>query len=98
MLLKNNENTAWKRLENKIHKEKDARDPRVRQALRESEAKYLQLFNTVPASIILYDSETKYFIDGNDAAFDMYGYSREEFLNLTYGDITAEPEKTKEKT
>ncbi|MEE8415476.1 MAG: PAS domain S-box protein, partial [Desulfobacterales bacterium] len=65
------------------------------EALRESEAKYLQLFNTVPAAIILYDAETKELIDGNDAAFDLYGYSREEFLNLTYWDITAEPEKTK---
>ena len=37
----------------------------------------------------------KELIDGNDAAFDLYGYSREEFLNLTYWDITAEPEKTK---
>jgi len=66
------------------------------EALRESEAKYLQLFNTVPAAIILYDAETKKMIDGNDAAFDLYGYSREEFLNLTYWDITAEPEKSKE--
>jgi len=87
--------TARKRLANKIKKEKDEREQRVRQALRESEAKYLKLFNTVPASIVLYDAETKKFIDGNDAAFDLYGYSREEFLNLTYWDITAEPEKTK---
>ena len=65
-------------------------------ALRESEAKYMQLFNTVPAGIMLYDAKTKKMIDGNDATFDLYGYSREEFLNLTYWDITAEPEKSKE--
>ncbi|KKK93429.1 hypothetical protein LCGC14_2692970, partial [marine sediment metagenome] len=72
--------TARKRLENKIKKEKDEREQRVRQALKESEAKYLQLFNTVPAAIMLYDAETKELIDGNDAAFDLYGYSRKEFL------------------
>ena len=88
--------TARKRLENTIHKEKDDREQRVRQALRESEEKYLQLFNTVPAAIMLYDAETKELLDGNDAAFNLYGYNREEFLNLTYWDITAEPEKTKE--
>jgi len=87
--------TTRKRLENKIHKEKDEREQRVRQALRESEEKYMQLFNTVPAAIMLYDAETKELLDGNDAAFNLYGYSREEFLNLTYWDITAEPEKTK---
>ena len=69
---------------------------KTEEALRKSEVKYLQLFNTVPAGIILYDAETKKMIAGNDAAFDLYGYSREEFLNLTYWDITAEPEKTKE--
>ncbi|HEA68646.1 MAG TPA: PAS domain S-box protein, partial [Desulfobacterales bacterium] len=88
--------TARKRLENKIKKEKDERDQGVKQALKESEAKYLQLFNTVPAAIMLYDAKTKELIDGNDAAFDLYGYSRKEFLNLTYWDITAEPEKSKE--
>ncbi len=88
--------TARKKLEDKINKEQDEREQRVRQALKESEAKYLQLFNTVPTAIMLYDAETKELIDGNDAAFDLYGYSREEFLKLTYWDITAEPEKTKE--
>ena len=88
--------TDRKRLENKIKKEKDEREQRVRQALRESEEKYMQLFNTVPAGIMLYDAETKKLLDGNKAALNLYGYSKEEFLNLTYWDITAEPEKSKE--
>ncbi|MDP7077364.1 MAG: PAS domain S-box protein [Desulfobacterales bacterium] len=88
--------TDRKRLENKIKKEKDEREQRVRQALRESEEKYMQLFNTVPAEIMLYDAETKKLLDGNKAALNLYGYSKEEFLNLTYWDITAEPEKSKE--
>jgi|TARA_B100000315_G_scaffold146711_1_gene135635 PAS domain S-box-containing protein len=88
--------TDRKRLENKIKKEKDEREQRVRQALRESEEKYMQMFNTVPAGIMLYDAETKKLLDGNKAALNLYGYSKEEFLDLTYWDITAEPEKSKE--
>ena len=87
--------TDKKELEEKIGKEKDETEKRIRRALNESEEKYQQLFNTVSAGIIIYDAETKEILDGNDAAFDLYGYSREEFLNLTYWDITAEPEKSK---
>ena len=85
-----------KKPERKIKNEKAQNEQWVLNALMESEEKYQQLFNTVPAGIIIYDVETKEILDGNDAAFDLYGYSREEFLNLTYWDITAEPEKSKE--
>lgn len=65
--------------------------------LRENEEKYRQLFHTVPDAILLFEAETRKFIDVNDAALHMYGYSREEFLNLTNSDITAELEES-EKT
>lgn len=61
-------------------------------ALRESEAKYRQLFATVSDAIVVFDGETRRFVDVNDAALRLYGYSREEFLTLTQADITAEPE------
>jgi len=62
--------------------------------LRESEEKYRQLFSTVPDSIILFDAETKGFIDVNDACVDLYGHSKEEFMKIRLTDITAEPEET----
>jgi PAS domain S-box-containing protein len=66
------------------------------EALRESEEKYRQLFATVSDAIIVFDAETREFITANDAASGFYGYSKEEFLELKYTDITAEPEKSDE--
>ena len=63
-------------------------------ALSESEAKYQQLFATVSDAIMLFDAETKQFVDVNDAALDLYGYSKEEFLELRHPDITSEPEES----
>lgn len=85
-----------KKPERKIKNERAESAQADRKALRESEEKYQRLFNTVPAGIIIYDAETMELLDGNDAALNLYGYSREEFLKLTYLDITAEPEKSKE--
>lgn len=65
-------------------------------ALVESEEKYRRLFSTVSDSIMIFDAETLQFIDINDAALQLYGYTREEFLNLKYENITAEPEKSLE--
>ena len=65
-------------------------------ALRESEKKYRQLFNTVSNAIMLFDAETKEFVDVNDASQNLYGYSKEEFLKLRHFDITAEPEESED--
>jgi len=65
---------------------------KAEQALHESEEKYRQLFETETDAIVILDAETKKFIDVNDAAVHLYGYSREEFLCLTLVDISAEPE------
>ncbi len=62
---------------------------------RESEERYRRLFNTVTDAILVFDAETKRFIDVNEAALDLYGYTKEEFLGLTLLDITAEPEESR---
>ena len=64
------------------------------EALRESEEKYRQLFTAETDAIMVFDAETRRFVDVNHAAVQLYGYSREEFLQLTQEDITAEPEKS----
>jgi PAS domain S-box-containing protein len=51
-------------------------------ALRESEASYRGLFNTVRQAIYILDHEGK-FIDVNDGAEAMYGYARNEFIDRT---------------
>ena len=69
---------------------------RVEEALRESEEKYRQLFNTVSDTVLVFDAETREFIDANNAATTLYGYSKEEFLKLKHSDITCEPKKSDE--
>jgi two-component system, cell cycle sensor histidine kinase and response regulator CckA len=66
----------------------------IEEKLQESEEKYRQLFRTVTDAIVLFDAETRQFIDANDAALNLYGYTREEFLRLRHRDITAEPEQS----
>jgi PAS domain S-box-containing protein len=67
---------------------------RAEQTLNESEENYRHLFQTITDAIMLFDAKTRQFIDVNDAALHLYGYSREEFLKLTHQDITAEPENS----
>jgi len=63
---------------------------RAEEALRESEERYSQLFATVPDASMIFDAETRRFLDVNASALDLYGYTEEEFLNLKLSDITAE--------
>ena len=67
---------------------------RTEESLRESEEKYRQLFSSESDAIMIFDAETKNFIDVNDSALRLYGYNKEEFLKLRHPDITAEPEES----
>jgi len=55
--------------------------------IRESEQLYSDLFQLSPLPICAYDIETLHFIDVNEAAVNLYGYSYSEFLNLKVEDI-----------
>jgi len=66
------------------------------QQLRESEERYHQLFELESDAVVLVDCETHRFMDVNLAAQQLYGYSREEFLQLTPEDVSDEPEQTRE--
>lgn len=57
---------------------------------KDSDERYKQIVISTQDAIILFDITTKQIIDINKAAENMYGYSRQEFLKLTYNDITAE--------
>ncbi|HYL80073.1 MAG TPA: PAS domain-containing protein, partial [Candidatus Acidoferrum sp.] len=48
----------------------------------EGEEKYRQLFATVSDAIIVFDAATRRFLDVNQGALRLYGYTREEFLRL----------------
>lgn len=59
----------------------------------ESEKKYHNLFQNNPMPMWVIDVETFQFLDVNDAAVRHYGFSREEFLNMTALDIRPEEER-----
>ena len=52
-----------------------------------SDVSYRLLFESNPNPMWIYDAETLAFLAVNDAAVDSYGWSREEFLELTIADI-----------
>lgn len=59
-------------------------------ALRESEAKFHKLFDTLPVGVWAHDPDSLRFSLFNDAAPRILGYTREEFVNLTIADIEAD--------
>ena len=71
------------------HKKAEAR-------LRESEERYRQLFDSESDAVVVFDAETMKFEDINQAALHLFGYSKEEFLNLIVLDISAEITKTRQ--
>jgi len=61
--------------------------------LMHSEEKYRKIFNNDIDAICLFDIETKQILDVNNAYLKMYGYTREEALQLTTNEITVEQDK-----
>jgi PAS domain S-box-containing protein len=55
--------------------------------LRENEEKYRQLFQSSPVPKWIFVLGSLVIVDVNQTAIDLYGYSREEFLNLTLRDL-----------
>jgi PAS domain S-box len=66
---------------------------KAEEALRESEKQYRTLFESIADTVFLIDQETGGLLDVNPAATRMYGFNREEFLQMTATDVSAEPEK-----
>ena len=72
-----------------------SKSEQAEETLRESEEKYRQLFATESDAIIIFHADTGKFLDVNDAAVKLYGYSRDEFLKITIADVSAEPDATR---
>ncbi|HWU84748.1 MAG TPA: PAS domain S-box protein, partial [Rhodocyclaceae bacterium] len=57
------------------------------EALRQSEDRYHELFESNPLPMWVYDVDSLAILEVNDAAIRHYGYSREEFLGLILHDL-----------
>ena len=68
---------------------------RTEEALLESEERYRQLFNNESDAVMIFDATSKQIQDANPATLDLFGYSKEDFVNLTVEDLSAEKDKTK---
>jgi len=55
-----------------------------------SEEKYRQMFYKNPYPTLIFDTETLQLLEVNNAAIEKYGYTKDEFLNLTIKDIRPE--------
>lgn len=66
--------------------------------LRESNEKYRQLFEMESDALFLIDNETGNILEVNQAAENLYGYSRDQFLTMKHTDISAEPLETRKVT
>lgn len=60
---------------------------RINGVLQESEKRYKELFHLNPVPMWVYDINSLQFLDVNQATIEHYGYSREEFLEMTILDI-----------
>ncbi|MBK9091068.1 MAG: PAS domain S-box protein [Holophagales bacterium] len=65
----------------------EERQSRAEASLAESEERYRKLFEENPAPMWVFDVETLRFLDVNEAATQLYGYSKEELLARTLRDI-----------
>ncbi|MCT7942893.1 EAL domain-containing protein [Shewanella holmiensis] len=59
---------------------------KVQQQIVESESRFRELFQQTPIAYQSLDAEGR-FIDANEQLCDMLGYSREEILGITFGEI-----------
>ncbi len=58
------------------------------EALQKSEANYRTIFDSANDAILVHDTESTKILSVNEKACQMYGYTREEFKNLTVKDIS----------
>jgi PAS domain S-box-containing protein len=66
---------------------KAAEGAEAKQAMMDSEEKYKTLFYKSPQPMWIYDFTTLHFLEVNEAAVSQYGYSMDEFRQMTLKDI-----------
>ncbi|OUD15515.1 PAS domain S-box protein [Thioflexithrix psekupsensis] len=67
----------------------------IETALWENESKYRQLFEAASNPTIVFDANTQQIFDVNHGATDLYGYTKEEFMQMTTMDVSAETSRNR---
>jgi PAS domain S-box-containing protein len=67
----------------------------IETALWENESKYRQLFEATSSPIVVFDANTQQVFDVNQAAVDLYGYSKPEWLEMKTEEVSSEPVRQK---
>jgi diguanylate cyclase (GGDEF)-like protein/PAS domain S-box-containing protein len=70
-----------------------ARRGSMEEALRDSDERYRTLFNHSLDAVYVHDFEGR-FVDANDSALQLLGYSREEISNLSFTDLLDDSQLT----
>ena len=68
---------------------------RMEADLKESEQKYRSVFYLESDALFLVDKATGSILDVNEAACHLYGYTKDELLQLNVVDVSAEPKETR---
>ena len=63
---------------------------RIEAALAESEEKFRTIYDSINDAIFIHDADTGRILDVNASASQMYGYSREQLLDLDVGTISTD--------
>ncbi len=64
------------------------RQQAIQETLRQMEANYRAVFNSTQESIFIHEADTGKILDINQTTLNMFGYTREEALNLSVGDLS----------
>ncbi|MEK8018066.1 MAG: PAS domain S-box protein [Candidatus Parabeggiatoa sp.] len=66
---------------------------KIETALWENESKYRQLFEATSNPTVVFDANSQHVFDVNQAAIDLYGYTKEEWLRMKTEEVSAEAVK-----
>jgi two-component system, LuxR family, sensor kinase FixL len=63
-------------------------------SLQDTANKYEKLFSVQSDGILLFDAETNIILDANESACKLFGYTKEELVQLTIPELSADPGHT----